>query len=68
MRQRIIKPAFFTDALMGKIGTLTPPLLYMGLWLLADDQWVIPADTEAIHDTLFRRWERVTVVDVEQAM
>lgn len=65
MRQRTVKPGFFTDRLMGRLGVLTPPLLYMGLWLLSDDQFVVPRDPEVVHGELFARWERVTVVEVD---
>lgn len=67
MRARWLKPEFFRDR---KIACLSPlaALVYQGLWVLADDGGVAPADPEAVHSLLFFRWSAAPVPKVTGAL
>lgn len=67
MRQRTLKPAFFEQPAVPD-WPCHPGLVYLGLKLMADDGWVTPADPEVVYDTLFRKWEKITVVEVAESL
>jgi len=58
-RQRIIKPEFFRDRKIAKMGPI-PALVYQALWITADDGGNAPAAPDLLKGEMFARWALTT--------
>lgn len=66
-RMRTLKPEFFRDKKIGKLGPI-PALVYQALWVMADDGGAAPADPERVWGEMFVGWPEMTLTTVAGAL
>src|SRR5665213_656450 len=67
MRARWLKPEFFRDRKIGKLGPIAA-LVFQSLWCTADDGGVSLADPEIVWGEMFCYWPDVTFDTVSTAL
>ena len=65
MRARWVKPEFFFDRKMAAIGPVGA-LVFMSLWLMADDYGTAPCDPDRIKGTMFFAWDSLTSAEISE--
>lgn len=66
-RIRTIKPEFFTDRTMGRLGPIAA-LVYAALWCWADDGGVAMCDADRLKAEVFSFWPAVTEGSVSESL
>lgn len=67
MRARWVKPEFFRDRTIGKLGPM-PSLVFQALWCMADDGGVAMCDPARMKGEMFLFWDAVSRDDIEGAL
>lgn len=67
MRARWLKPEFFKDRKMGKLGAV-PALVYQSLWCSADDGGVALCAPEVIKGEMFMYWPSIDLPEISNAL
>lgn len=66
-RQRAIRPEYFRDRVMGKLGPVVGTV-YQALWVWADDGGVARCDPQVLKAECFLWWPDVTVAVITDAL
>lgn len=67
MRARWVKPEFFNDKKIGKLGPI-PALVFQALWCMADDGGTAPCTPEIIKGQMFMYWTEVGLPEITEAL
>lgn len=67
MRARWLKPEFFKDKKIGKMGPVVG-LVYQALWCMADDGGAVLCDPETVKGELFMFWPTIGLPEISEAL
>src|SRR4051812_32786917 len=67
MRARNLKPEFFNDKKIGKLGPIIA-LVYQALWCMADDGGTALCNSEIVKGQMFMYWPAVGLPEISEAL
>lgn len=67
MRARLVKPEFFRDKKIGKLGPI-PALVFEALWLMADDGGAVLCNPEVVKGEMFMYWPMMGLPEISQSL